>query len=76
MAIGCETCRWQVGHYCEKPGGNNCDWEKEMFGRGKATWSDYEPRRPQLKSSVESKTPDLKQIIHIAEQLVENLRKL
>lgn len=44
--IGCHNCKWSVGHYCERPGGNDCGWEKEVFGRGSASWSGWAARTP------------------------------
>ena len=42
---GCHNCKWANGHYCDRPGGNDCGWDKELFGRGVASWSGWLPRQ-------------------------------
>lgn len=44
MNKGCHNCKWAVGHYCERPGGNDCDWHKPLVGLGAATWTHWERR--------------------------------
>lgn len=39
----CETCKWNWGSSCEKPGGNNCNWVGEMFRGEYNGWIDWEP---------------------------------
>jgi len=44
---GCYNCGWAKGHYCERPGGNDCGWLNRLYGLGEPTWVDWIPRKSQ-----------------------------